>query len=96
MAKGPAKTSESRQIVLVTFPGALVLDVTGPLEVFSDSARQRCEQGRRVPYSAELVAAPPGPLEDFLRRGAGGISVAAPPASPHRHPSQERTPRRPR
>ncbi len=53
-----------RRIVMVAFPGAQVLDVTGPLEVFARTARWLAEQEQRtVPaYTTELVATAAGPI----------------------------------
>jgi transcriptional regulator GlxA family with amidase domain len=52
------------RVVMLGFPQAQVLDITGPLEVFSRTARWLAEhRGARVPaYVTELVAARTGPL----------------------------------
>jgi transcriptional regulator GlxA family with amidase domain len=49
---------------MLGFPQAQVLDITGPLEVFSRTARWLVDQGycRSQPYEIELVAAQAGPL----------------------------------
>ncbi len=57
--------SASRHVVMVAFPQAQMLDVVGPLEVFSRAARLVTDEGRRVgrpPYSVEIVADEPGPV----------------------------------
>jgi transcriptional regulator GlxA family with amidase domain len=61
MAKRAA--TQTRRIVLVTFPGAQILDVTGPLEVFSTAARQLSGQGQESSYSVEVAAHHRGPLK---------------------------------
>ena len=54
-----------RRVVLVTFPDAQILDVTGPLQVFAGAnARLEAAGDRRSPrYAIELVASRPGPLQ---------------------------------
>ena len=51
-----------RRVVLVAFPDAQVLDVTGPLEVFANANRRLdAQEDRRSPrYSIEIVAPPAG------------------------------------
>ncbi|MGH8252032.1 MAG: GlxA family transcriptional regulator [Steroidobacteraceae bacterium] len=51
--------------MMLGFPQAQVLDITGPLEVFSRTSRWLADhRGRRTPaYRIELVAARRGPLE---------------------------------
>jgi transcriptional regulator GlxA family with amidase domain len=60
------KTSRTRphRVVMLGFPNAQVLDITGPLEVFSRTARWLAEhRGARMPaYETELVAARAGPV----------------------------------
>jgi transcriptional regulator GlxA family with amidase domain len=53
-----------RRVVLLAFPGVQVLDVAGPLEVFSVAARMLERRGSRVPnpYSLEIVAGAAGEL----------------------------------
>ncbi|HYE51052.1 MAG TPA: GlxA family transcriptional regulator [Azospirillaceae bacterium] len=63
-------------VLMLVYPDAQILDVAGPLEVFSRAARWLREHaGQAVPaYSVELVAAEPGPvamsngLEFMVRR----------------------------
>jgi transcriptional regulator GlxA family with amidase domain len=52
------------RVVMLGFPNAQVLDITGPLEVFSRTARWLTEhRGARTPaYATELVAARAGPV----------------------------------
>jgi transcriptional regulator GlxA family with amidase domain len=60
----PSLTFPCRRIVMVGFPDFQILDVTGPLEVFSRTARWLVDNGYRqdLAYSVELVAAKAGPL----------------------------------
>ncbi len=59
-----SKGSAVHEVVMMGFPQAQVLDITGPLEVFSRTARWLVEQGytRHQPYKVELVASQSGPL----------------------------------
>jgi transcriptional regulator GlxA family with amidase domain len=68
------QASRVRRIVLVAFPDAQVLDVTGPLEVLSNSNRRLdMLQDRRSPrYTIEIVAHEAGPL-----RTTSGIRLVA-------------------
>ncbi|MEE8307891.1 MAG: GlxA family transcriptional regulator, partial [Gammaproteobacteria bacterium] len=58
------KGSGAHEVIMLGFPQAQVLDITGPLEVFSRTARWLVEQGytRHQPYKVELVASQSGPL----------------------------------
>src|SRR5262249_40206986 len=48
---------------MAAFPGAEVLDITGPLDVFSIASRVLAAGGaKQPPYSIEIVAASSGPL----------------------------------
>jgi len=60
-----------RRIVLVAVPDAQILDVTGPLEVFSTSGRELRRRGRRDGYAVELCAPRCGPLPT-----SSGVSLA--------------------
>jgi transcriptional regulator GlxA family with amidase domain len=53
-----------RRIVMLAFDDVQILDVTGPLEVFSRTARWLVENGRRadLAYVVEIVGAAEGPL----------------------------------
>jgi transcriptional regulator GlxA family with amidase domain len=57
-------TSASRHVAVVTFPDAEVLDVTGPLEVFSQAARiLGSGEARAEPaYRVEVLARRAGPI----------------------------------
>src|SRR5262249_41065808 len=57
------KTSWTRHVALVAFPGVQVLDVTGPLEVFSQASRRLLETTKRSEpaYTLEVVARRAGP-----------------------------------
>jgi transcriptional regulator GlxA family with amidase domain len=56
----------TRRVVIVAFPGAQTLDITGPMEVFAGAARWLAHSGRPAPgvpaYRVELVARASGPL----------------------------------
>jgi len=82
MAASPAQT---RRIVMAAYPGAEMLDVVGPLEVFSVASRILAHRGPRaagdstagatsaVPaYRVEIAAETPGPL-----RMESGLEVLA-------------------
>jgi transcriptional regulator GlxA family with amidase domain len=61
------------RVVMLTFPDAQVLDVTGPLEVFSRTARWLADTWGHAPaYATELVAAEAGPV-----RMSGGLEIVA-------------------
>jgi transcriptional regulator GlxA family with amidase domain len=64
----------TRRMVLATFPGAQILDVTGPLEVFSTANRELQERrpAARVPYSVEVVARRRGPVAT-----SSGVEIVA-------------------
>jgi len=64
----------SRRIVLVAVPDAQILDVTGPLEVFSTATRElrRRGWGGSPAYAAEVVSRRRGPLET-----SSGVAVVA-------------------
>ncbi len=55
------RISRTRRIVMLAFPDAQVIDITGPLEVFGRAARLLIdERGWRVPaYTVEIVALRP-------------------------------------
>jgi transcriptional regulator GlxA family with amidase domain len=62
-----ARTSagfRTRRIVMLAFPDAQIIDITGPLEVFGRATRWMTdERGSRVPaYTVEIVAAKAGPF----------------------------------
>jgi len=63
-----------RRIVLVAFPGAQILDVTGPAEVFATAGRMLAEAGRarEAAYAVEMVASQAGPLAT-----SAGIEIRA-------------------
>src|ERR1700723_1074294 len=54
----------TRRIVMVAFPDAQIIDITGPLEVFGRAARLLSdERGWRVPaFTVEIVATKAGPF----------------------------------
>ncbi|MGZ2745936.1 GlxA family transcriptional regulator [Burkholderia stagnalis] len=67
-----------RSILVLAFPGAQLLDVTGPLQVFASVNELANERGQLAPYAPRVVAAEAGPvatssglvlLADALRAG---------------------------
>jgi transcriptional regulator GlxA family with amidase domain len=54
----------TRRVVMVAFPDAQIIDITGPLKVFGRAARWLTEErSRRTPaYSVEIVASKAGPF----------------------------------
>jgi transcriptional regulator GlxA family with amidase domain len=58
------KSFGSRRVVMVAFDDAQIIDITGPLEVFSRATRWLSDERRwRTPaYTIELVAAAAGPI----------------------------------
>jgi transcriptional regulator GlxA family with amidase domain len=83
MLRRPLPASQSHHVVMLAFPGAQVLDVVGPLEVFARTARWLAdEMGREAPaYVTELAAPQAGPvpmsqsLELVARRGWREVSA---------------------
>src|SRR5688500_5122304 len=63
-SRRPRTRSHPHRVVMLGFPQAQVLDITGPLEVFARTARWLAEhRGTRAPaYVTELVAARAGPV----------------------------------
>ena len=63
----------ARHIALVAYPDAQVLDITGPLEVFSSADRWLSERGRKTPaYTVEVLATRSGAI-----RMSSGIELIA-------------------
>lgn len=64
----------TRRIAMLGFDGLQVLDVTGPLEVFSLASRLLLEQGRAgvAPYEVMLVAQRPGRVDS-----SSGLALVA-------------------
>jgi transcriptional regulator GlxA family with amidase domain len=58
------RAASTRHVALVAFPGVQVLDVTGPLEVFSQASRRLFETTKRnePEYTVEVVARRAGPI----------------------------------
>ncbi|KVF21708.1 AraC family transcriptional regulator [Burkholderia vietnamiensis] len=52
-----------RSIVVLAFPRAQLLDVSGPLQVFASVNELAQERGRPAPYAPRVVAADGGPVE---------------------------------
>jgi len=59
-----SNSARTRRIVMLAFPDAQIIDVTGPLEVFGRAARLLTEErGWRTPaYTVEIVATKAGPF----------------------------------
>jgi transcriptional regulator GlxA family with amidase domain len=74
MKQLPKPRARPHRVVMLGFPQAQVLDITGPLEVFSRTARWLAEHrgGRRPAYETELVAARAGPFVT-----SGGLQLVA-------------------
>ena len=51
------------RILMLAFPVAQSLDVTGPMEVFAQANAQALARGEAAPYSLELAAPRQGPVE---------------------------------
>lgn len=79
-----AKAAPPRRILVAMFPDAQILDITGPMEVFSTANREKCERspGTAEPYALELVSTSPGPV----RTSSGLEIVAAAAVDPARGP----------
>jgi transcriptional regulator GlxA family with amidase domain len=56
MPKTPQKLPTLRQVEIVAFPDVTVLDVTGPLEVFTTANEWAARNGLSLPYDARVVA----------------------------------------
>ncbi|HWE29583.1 MAG TPA: hypothetical protein VHB97_16355, partial [Polyangia bacterium] len=58
------RMSEPHCVAMLAFAGAQILDVVGPLEVFSRAARLVSDDGRRgrAPYTIEILAPAAGPV----------------------------------
>ena len=76
--------SSPRPILILAFPRAQLLDVSGPLQVFASVNELALERGRPAPYVPRIVAADAGPVEtssgvavvaDSLRSAARGIDT---------------------
>ncbi len=63
-----------RQIAMLAYPGAQMLDITGPVEVFARSARFLMEQGVRTDpvYEVEVIAERSGPVKT-----SSGVEILA-------------------
>jgi transcriptional regulator GlxA family with amidase domain len=57
-------SQRQHHVVMLAYPNAQVLDVTGPLELFGRAARWIRDHGlsRELVYRVEIVAARPGPF----------------------------------
>ena len=64
----------AHKVVMLAYPDAQILDVTGPLEVFARTSRWLCDHGGHAipPYSVEIVAARAGPV-----RMSSGLELVA-------------------
>ncbi|MBU9619256.1 GlxA family transcriptional regulator [Burkholderia multivorans] len=76
--------SSPRPILILAFPRAQLLDVSGPLQVFASVNELALERGQPAPYAPRIVAADAGPVEtssgvavvaDSLRSAARGIDT---------------------
>src|SRR5687768_7684836 len=67
-------TDRPHRVAVLGFPDAQILDITGPLEVFSRTARWLRDNGKAagLVYEIELLAREAGPLPT-----SGGLEVTA-------------------
>ena len=74
VGQGASSAERVRRVVMVVFPDANVVDIAGPMEVFSNANRRldQQEDRRSLRYRTELVARGAGPV-----RTTSGIEVAA-------------------
>ncbi|MDH5257664.1 MAG: GlxA family transcriptional regulator [Gammaproteobacteria bacterium] len=72
--KNIKKSSPTHNVIMVGFENAQILDITGPLEVFSRTSRWLVDHGytKNLPYAVELVAASEGEFSC-----SSGISLVA-------------------
>ncbi len=70
LSAGGANRAVTRQVVMVGYPDAHVLDITGPLEIFG-GAKLFCDP-KAPPYQVSLVASQDGPLAT-----SSGVAVHA-------------------
>lgn len=83
MRSNRAMAERPHHVVMVAFPNAQILDVTGPLEIFSRTSRWLADTWGRhaAAYEVEVVAAAPGPvpmssgLELNARRGFAEVTA---------------------
>ena len=61
-----------RRVLIVVFPGFLMLDAAGPFDAFSLASRQVVAAGRAPAYAVELAALEPGPVVS----SSGMVAVA--------------------
>ena len=56
--------ADSRKIAMLAYDDAPILDVVGPLDVFSHASRLLVDSGRadRPPYDIKVVSEPRGPI----------------------------------
>ncbi|HEX6550264.1 MAG TPA: GlxA family transcriptional regulator [Gammaproteobacteria bacterium] len=73
-AVSPSRSSLPHRVVMLGYPDAQILDITGPLEVFGRSGRWLRDKGvtRDLAYSVELVAAEAGQVKT-----SSGIGLVA-------------------
>src|SRR4051812_14129557 len=72
------------RVVIVSFAPAVLLDVTGPLEVFAGANGVAARSGRALPYAIEVVAPEPGELGS-----TSGVSILAKPLPGGRSPAPD-------
>ncbi|MGU7772332.1 GlxA family transcriptional regulator [Burkholderia sp. MR1-5-21] len=75
-------SDEPRSILVLAFPGAQLLDVSGPLQVFASVNELARERGRAAPYAPRVVAADAGPVAT----SSGLVVMAGSLRSAGRHP----------
>lgn len=70
--QSPATATTAIDVVLLVFPNFLLLDATGPIQVFSSANDEACDAGRPAPYRIRTVAAAGGPVAS-----SSGVSLVA-------------------
>lgn len=73
MPKAPQKLPIAREIEILAFPDVTLLDVTGPLEVFTTANQLASRTGLPLPYNARVVA------ESKLVVASSGLALCSDP-----------------
>lgn len=74
-AKSSATLQKTRRVGILAFPDSQILDISGPLAVFSEASRQlqRYSEGRQPAYQIEVISTSPDKLVDCYC----GVSLTA-------------------
>ena len=70
----PAPSAKTRRIAMFAYPDTQILDVTGPLEVFSRTSRHLRAEGQRKDdaYSVEIIGLERGETQRVQSRARRG------------------------